>query len=345
MATKCFKVKATLIDETEDSQAIISRFGRSRSGLIVREFIVREDMPLYALHYALEKAFGFLNEHLHSFELKKEDFANLIKDSSKIYREYVGVLFKSPARDENEDFWCDNYHSGSFENWRKKKYKPPFIYNGLYPTKEDWQNNLSKFINDYDDEFVVTVDEENGFRNAFPAKFYKNTNIKVKKENVYSFDDLPIHDLEMLFQDNINTLLDTLTIKEMFEKYKSFIYLYDFGDNWEFNIEISDDVKKEDEDYVNNKKLPKMVSYDGLNLVEDIGGIDGYCRFLYSLYNLKEVNDFIEGCYETEDNKYYIPIHPINSFDNTLYLEPNQIRRWAYSLEWKEYFPDLESWF
>lgn len=104
MATKCFKITATLIDDTNSSREIFSKFGRSESGLIKREFVVREDMPLYALHYVLEKAFGFLNEHLHMFELNKDDFDNLIKGSSKIWRENVGILFKSPFRDENEDF-------------------------------------------------------------------------------------------------------------------------------------------------------------------------------------------------------------------------------------------------
>ena len=329
------------MDDMDSSKEIFFKFGRSKSGLIMREFVVREDMPLYALHYALEKAFGFLNEHLHMFELNKDDFDNLTKGSSKIWRENVGILFKSPFRDGNEDFWCDDYESGSFENWRKKKYKPPFIYKGLYPTKNDWQNNINYFIKKYDDQFVVLTNAKYNYKTAFPLFFHKKKDSDITNEYICSFNELPIGTLHTLFDHNMTALLETLTIKEIFEHYKSFTYSYDYGDSWEFKIEIDDDVDEED---VNLTKLPKMISYDDLNLVEDIGGISGYCRFLYTLYNLKEIKEFEIGSYES-DNKYYVPIQEINGFNYYIDLQPNQLRRWAKSLEWKEYFLDLDKWF
>ena len=344
MATKCFKITATLVDDMDSSKDIFSKFGRSKSGLIKREFVVREDMPLYALHYALEKAFGFLNEHLHMFELNKDDFDNLTKGSSKIWRENVGILFKSPFRDENEDFWCDDYKSGSFENWRKKKYKPPFIYKGLYPTKDDQQNNNNYFIKKFNDQFVVRTNEKYNYKTAVTLFFHKKKDSDITNEYICSFNELPIETLHTLFDHKMTALLETLTIKEMFEHYKSFTYSYDYGDNWEFKIEIDEYVDEEDEEYVNLTKLPKMISFDGLNLVEDVGGISGYCRFLYTLYNLKEIKEFEIGSYES-DNKYYVPIQEINGFDYYIDLQPNQLRRWAKSLEWKEYFLDLDKWF
>ena len=50
---------------------------------IIRDILVPSDMTLYALHYALQRAYGWTNSHLHSFILpsdRKKQLAETVED-------------------------------------------------------------------------------------------------------------------------------------------------------------------------------------------------------------------------------------------------------------------------
>lgn len=341
---KCYKITAKLINDDENAKELFKALGRSKTGEISRTFIVEKDMPLWALHYAIERAFGFLNCHLHYFQLFEEDFKTLTQGQTSIWRKYLGIYFKSPARDFNTDYWCDDYQKGSFRNWQRKKYCSPFIYRGIYKTIDDVKKDFDAYLKDVDNKFVISESKQDKFTftHIHPLKYWKHG--EIDKRYIASINDLPLEKLHYLFENNPNDLLDTLTVEDIFLSFKRFLYSYDPGDGWEFSVEISDDVRKDDEDIVLKKKYPLMIASDGLNLVEDVGGIGGYIDFLYTLFNLKEVlhsNDKTVCL----DNKYYEPINEFKGITLPCGYSPYHERSWAYSQEWEEELPDLRKWF
>lgn len=339
---KVMKIHAVLHDEYNP---VINKLGKSSSGHIVRDFLVPSDMPLWALHYAISTAFGFLNEHLHCFKLYDEDFMKINDNNAGIYRKNIGKWFKSPTRNDEEDFWADDYKSGSFINWRRKKYTGPYIYKGDYPTYESWQDDFNQYLSWAGEKYVIyEIGGKYSFRKVVPLKHFHLKD--VEKECVLKFDELPLEIVGDLFEYDFHSLLETITIEEMFNDFKSFKYLYDYGDGWEIDISIFDNVSVEGESIVISTYKPLMVSYDGLNLVEDIGGINGYMDFLFVVFNLKEVDKSYVNQYIEIEGDYYQPIIDINGYEfHNCDISPARMLKWAKSLGWDDNLPPLKKWF
>lgn len=345
MERNYYRIKATL-EFDNDLKRYIKRFGKSSTGNIERTFSVIGSMPLISLHYALTKAFGFLNEHLHRFKLDDEEFELVTMKDTETWRSYVGELFKSPYRDENEDFWCDDYNKGSFNNWRKKKYRYPYpIYTGLYDGYEQWQDALNSLIESDNDEYVV-YNNKADFTCVYPYDLAVERGLNVTRKDVVSFNDVPLNQLRLFFESSMNDLLDTLTVEEIYQRFKNIIYLYDYGDNWTIDIEIELETDVDIIEQIEDTKLPVMVSYEGYNMVEDVGGTSGYVLFLLTLFNLKEINaEDTDGESILEaDSKFYKWIDEGYTW-NYIDLSPNRMLGWALGLEWDYTLPDVKNWF
>ena len=133
-------------DYTEEQEAettrVLKTYGKVEYGsTISRDILVPSDLPLWALNYAIQRCFGWQNSHLHQFELPDEQFKKITDGTVGKYAKLVGVVFRSPWMDENEDFWQDDYESGSFKTWIRKKYTGPFYEmthgEGIWQCKED----------------------------------------------------------------------------------------------------------------------------------------------------------------------------------------------------------------
>ena len=61
---------------------VLRTYGGVKGNTVSRDILVTEDLPLYALNYLLQRAFGFLNCHLHKFNLPEEEVLRLT-DSKK----------------------------------------------------------------------------------------------------------------------------------------------------------------------------------------------------------------------------------------------------------------------
>ena len=141
-------------------------------------------------------------------------------------------------------------------------------------------------------------------------------------------------------------MVETLTVKDIYSAFKQIIYNYDFGDNWEIMLTISEDVDLDDEIVVDKTLKPRLINYDGLNLIEDVGGVSGYYNFLFTIYNLKEVRMNTKGDVYDIDDKFFQPILDIKDYE--YYSEdytPPQMLSWAKSLEWNDKLPPLDKWF
>ena len=311
-----------------EGKRILKTYGRSSSGFsIERDILIPSDITLHALHYAIQRLFGWQNSHLHSFRLPNDVYKRLTDNTVRGWGNLVGVLFQTLYPDDvwDERYGDDDYESGSFKNWLRKKYTGPYDYLGFYEQYETAVNEYKEFIEWWP---VVDVYEP----------FSMNTNAKrkiVKKAPILelTFDELL--DASMLIEDSTEDLLERLLvssvlapegkrtatteelnlrmIKRTYRRYgtveepkvkpvtNKLIYEYDYGDGWEVEItrqKNGDDLiekgllsKEEYKDAcstVIEKHKPVCIRQDGMFLVDDIGGLGGFIRLLKTLYEPDE---------------------------------------------------------
>lgn len=133
LGTEVYRLHLELNLKNADT-AVLKKWGKMNKS-ISRDLIVTPNMTLHALHYAIQKCFGWENSHLHHFEFVKNDFDALVKNSFVNYLRFCGLYFRFPYGDDDmalEDvYWDDDYEEGeSFKSWLRKKYNPPFYYGG-----------------------------------------------------------------------------------------------------------------------------------------------------------------------------------------------------------------------
>lgn len=111
------------IFEGEENPEILRSLLKTRHG-ISRDLIVPGGMSLHQLSYALQKAFGFQNCHLHHFALPKKLLRQLTDDRTALWAEMCGVYLHAPVDEDFEDlYWDDDYREGKSPNaWMRSKY-------------------------------------------------------------------------------------------------------------------------------------------------------------------------------------------------------------------------------
>lgn len=289
MAPDVILLHIELDDEIDEADRALCglKYGKS----ISRDIMVPLEMPLHNLHYAINQAFGFTNSHLHEYELSEEDLKWVTKGKVSNWKKLIGLVFKNPIRDEERDFWDDDYEGGSPKKWMRSKYTGPH-YNRFY---------------------------EEGYR--FIRKEIENLEVKSKKleDLVREFDLNPFAVNETLPISNIMEIEEErYSIEEFYETLKEDIkyaqafpdtslssqpdvcgfagklhYTYDFGDNWRFTITPSFDASYlVEKGIVTGNEIknviqkvctlarPVMLAFDGYPLVDDVGGTSGYVEML-----------------------------------------------------------------
>ena len=140
---------------SEEETAQLNRFARMKTG-ISRDIIVPADMTLHALHYAIQRLFGWENSHLRQFSFLPKDFNSLTNGLTSLWQNYCGVYFRFPMEDDQEPYWDDDYEGRqSFKTWLKQKYKGPYhgysasdtFYYNQYQVQQ-LQDYLDKNLND-----------------------------------------------------------------------------------------------------------------------------------------------------------------------------------------------------
>ncbi|MDR3292409.1 MAG: plasmid pRiA4b ORF-3 family protein [Methanobrevibacter sp.] len=95
---------------------------------------------------------------------------------------------------------------------------------------------------------------------------------------------------------------DSITLKEIIDSNKKFVYEYDFGDGWEHEITFNKYIEP-----VEDVKYPNCVSGKGLCPPEDIGGVWGYGELLEEAQSPNPSDEFLETAehygYTIEDLK------------------------------------------
>ena len=217
----------------DDEVEVFRKYGKLEHGdCISRDVIVPEDIPLYALHYVIQRAFGWQNSHLHKFELPDERFDILTGHKASMWSRLVGILFRSPLMDDEDEFWADDYNGGSFKNWLRKKYTGPYMSQchgeGIISCREDMRKldkNREYYVmytrtydpvsKKYDGEEhvseVLPVYDYEGNKQQEPKPWYGD-DVPYRVE-VVKFDAVPSEGLRLVFDRNPMALLERLPIR------------------------------------------------------------------------------------------------------------------------------------
>ena len=145
--------KADLDMEPEEKYLFL-KLAKAEKG-IIREVLVPEQMTLHAMHYMIQRLFGWQNSHLHHFELSGEDF-DLVTDKQKVrdYMDLCGTLFRFPESNLADLCWDDDYdEKKSINTWLKDKYLSSKEYRSVEDT---YIRNYEK-VKDFRDEYEVIL--------------------------------------------------------------------------------------------------------------------------------------------------------------------------------------------
>lgn len=107
----------------EEERDILRKYGRMEKS-ISRDFIVPGHMTLHGLNYAILKAFGWQNSHLHNYVPTEEEFKQMT-DGGKVseWTRQVGMYFRFPGDNYEDIYWDDDYEEDmSLKSWLKSKY-------------------------------------------------------------------------------------------------------------------------------------------------------------------------------------------------------------------------------
>ena len=262
---------------------------------ISRDILVQQNLPLHNLHYAINQAFGFTNSHLHEYELSEEDLHWVTAGKVENWKKLVGLVFKNPLRDEDVDFWDDDYEGGSPKKWMRSKYTGP----GYVKCYEEGYRNVIQGLGNWKVrakslEALLHKYELNPFSVNEVLSLY---NI-LEHDPSYprSFDEF----YEML-EENIEdaaTYPDDSTLSHPWVRgfAKELHYTYDFGDSWQFTITPKYDTEyllkagrvteKEIRDAIQRVCVlarPVILATDGYPLIDDVGDPMGYAETLRAI--------------------------------------------------------------
>ena len=263
------KLSLEMRDMDDEENNVLRTYGDVKEE-ISRTVLVPAEMPLHALHYLINQAFGWQNSHLHNFSLP-EAVESSLTDGGRLssWSKLCGVYFRFPA--EYEDiFWDDDYVEGeSFKTWMRRKYNGPY-YNGA--KSEDYENCQKEVANlrRQFSEFEVRED----FGEMYDRHQKTGEKDGPRSKGRKKFDDATIHELEnnITFEHGFFELLEHIELLQILMTGKDTAsesplaasdislcrqltarlakpvpvtnkleYEYDYGDDWKVSIECIDE--------------------------------------------------------------------------------------------------------
>lgn len=336
------RLKLELNIENADME-VLKKYGKVQTG-ITREVLAPANINLHALHYVIQKVFGWQNSHLHHFSLPDEKFRELTQNSFIKWADYCGVYFRFPTSDFKDIYWDDDYdESVSWEAWLRRKYTGPYQYYGysehfmearaavsyfianntllrVAPSFSEWVNmsekekaelqahpRVKKITEATCDEIGRGFVEEGGLDELLER--LKVTEVLGKEAKADQLGAL-IADANKRFEENDTKAYDEYDYWQKMCKLNGtalpltneIIYEYDYGDGWEVKVTLVDEyfTDKQTPVFKNGKVIdgelrdqilmvimkqcPLCIALDGLPVLDDVGGIGGYCEMLAGIH-------------------------------------------------------------
>ena len=313
----------TAIRFSSEEEEILRKYARYRTGFS-RDIIVPSDMTLHALHYSIQRLFGWGNSHLREFSLMPDDFAAVTNGLTSVWENLCGVLFRFPEEDNQELFWDDDYNGRqSFKTWLKQKYTGPY---STYCTCDTYSGN-QRLVTQFNREFPQYAKTEPAEKlNDFQGQVWLGGNLNCLMERIRLSELFVPENVDLPCRDEWKTFIRSSIQQaknsepELLPFVHAIMYQYDFGDGWCVKISCEEGycskagLDSEDAadiatgisgssaffrigdgcrinngfneilSYVAFKKNPICVSADGMNLVDDVGGVFGFVDFIETLH-------------------------------------------------------------
>lgn len=323
---KVLKLHLELLDFDEEELELLRKYGRAQNG-ISRDILVPAEMPLHNLHYAIQKAFGWQNSHLHYFTYEDELLGNLFGGKFISWVPFCGLYFRFPSEDFDDLYWDDDYEEGySVKSWLRSKYTGPYYYGGnsehylaaQLAARFFLQENRTVKVGPSFDEYrkgkkgTASHKIEDVSMDAMKMYFAAGMDELLERIPVGQLIGLELADSEDLielvistaknFDANLKELDDCLGSKDDKARWgliqktdlpvlplsDTLIYRYDYGDDWTVKITVVEEVEGELKDQVLEMERPICVAADGLPVMDDVGGIRGYCELLKAVKGKEE---------------------------------------------------------
>jgi len=311
-------IKLKLFIPTEDLEAegiaVLKKYGKVEEG-IIREVLVPSSITLHALHYLINRAFGWQNSHLHKFFLPFEAYQKITGGTSAkkqgghyatydgLYMNWVklcGVYFSFPFEDMKDFCWDDDYNGTvQFKTWLKRKYTGPYKFLGK---REGYSVSRKAAME-------VVKKNPKVLKCPPPEEFDKRK--KTKKEYL-PIEQASIYDVGNAFFEGADSLLERLPLSQLMrprddkdgddlfkrvdelakkqETSKETLpvipitdelyYEYDFGDGWIVVIQAEEFYNVEEKNVTcNNKKVDEELAEKIIAVSEKLKpvciGLDG----------------------------------------------------------------------
>ena len=343
-------------DTAGEELRVLRTYGKLKyDKTITRDVIVPVEMPLYAVHYTIQRAFGWQNSHLHRFSLPQDRFLRITGGKAVRWLDLVGVLFPSPLMDDEDRFWADDYERGSFRNWLRRKYTGPYQslnhHEGIVQCSMDrkyilqrWPELKEKSIRDV---FLMFEEEPNQLLERLPigqVLAVSDEERKGEPDLADAFEDFLNDSLKAEIAQILKSGKDEPDIQPVVQCCTDvLLYEYDFGDGWLVKITADRDCGRQirngrtDADAaekavqtVCEENRPVCIAADGLPVLDDVGGLDGYIRFLRGINKQSEWAYWAGKVAEEGGSREEIPERIPDNWD----YDGGDTLEWARSLGW-----------
>lgn len=209
-------------DLTPEQVQILQRFSGTADGVIGRQLLVPEMMKLHSLHYAIQAAFGWQNQHPHRFVLPESEFQNMTNGQFREWRDMVGVYFRVP------DAPVESYYSNetpqrnqTFRSWMRNRYNGPYAWDigSFFEHLVTARLFLNKFLEPEVEEAVeeemeeiqeqAELEEENGEGISLET-------LEAEQDvTMPDWDNMPVEEAQTLFQSGMRDLIERTKVGQM----------------------------------------------------------------------------------------------------------------------------------
>ena len=215
---KMYHIRVQL-DEAFDEEELelLNKNSATKKG-ISRDLIVPEDITLHALHYAIQRAFGWRNSHLHDYTLdnpfeKETVFGKLVDHSFLNYLKFCGYYFRNVTYDseekQNSYYSDDDYTEGeNFKIWLRRKYTGPYLNKVFFEHSVVIKNEIRDFIKE-NPKLRISPSFESQKENGKKSGKDKNKLVPI--------EELTIEDVKSYFEEQIGALLERLRLDEVLD--------------------------------------------------------------------------------------------------------------------------------
>ena len=144
-------------DEPEEKKDFL-RLAKAKEG-ISREVLVPSTMNLHAMHYMIQRLFGWQNSHLHNFSISEDDFNRLTKGTVGGWKKLCGGLLHYSSDEGSDFYWDDDYKEAqSVKSWLKRKYVGPYLDKAVCDTYYGAQKGVKDFfkhVSEFNDSMTI----------------------------------------------------------------------------------------------------------------------------------------------------------------------------------------------